>query len=97
METSLFQNYILDDTLDNKTPNGGYINDNYDDNYDDENYINDNNGNNDRNHHNDYNHDDNDNNFDNDNGGQTIVIFQATILENFLLAKKLNFVKVHRS
>ena len=39
VETSLFQNYILDDTLDNKTPNGGYINDNYDDNYEDENIL----------------------------------------------------------
>ena len=77
VETSLFQDYILDDTLDNETPNGDYINDNYDDDYDDENYINDNNGNNDRNHHNDYNDDDNDNNFDNDNGDQTIVIFQG--------------------
>ena len=86
METSLFQNYILDDTLDNKTPNGGYINDNYDDNYDDENYINDNNGNNDRNHHSDYNNDDNDNNFDNDNGDQTTVMFQAIQLtSNFTL------------
>ena len=77
VETILFQDYILDDTFDNKTPNGDYINDNYDDDYDDENYVNDNNGNNDCNHHNDYNDDDNDNIFDNDNGNQTIVIFQA--------------------
>ena len=77
VETSLFQDYILDDTLDNETPNGDYINDNYDDDYDNENYVNDNNGNNDRNHHNDHNDDDNDNNFDNDNGDQTILIFQA--------------------
>ena len=75
VETSLFQDYIIDDTLDNETSNGDYINDYYDDGYNDENYINDNNGNNDHNHHNDYNDDDNDNNFDNDNGGQTIVIF----------------------
>ena len=77
METSLLQDYILDDTLDNETSSGYYIHDNYDDDYDEENYINDNNENNDRNHHNDYNDDDNDNNFDHDHGDQTIVIFQA--------------------
>ena len=77
VETNLFQDYILDDTLDDETPNGDFINDNYVDDYDDENYINDNNGNNDRNNHNDYNDDDNDNNFDNDNCDQAIVIFQA--------------------
>ena len=77
VETGLFQDHILDDTLDNKTSNGDYINDNYDDDYYDENYINDSNGNNDRNHHNAYNDDDNDNNFDNDNGDQTVVIFLA--------------------
>ena len=77
METSLFQDYVLDDTLDNETPNGDYISDNYYGDYDDENYINDNNGNNDCNHNNDYNDADNGNNFDNDNGDQTIVIFQA--------------------
>ena len=71
VETSLFPDYILDDTLHNNTPNGDNgINDN-----DDENYINDNNGNIDCDHHNDYNDDDdNDNNYDNDNGGQTVMI-----------------------
>ena len=99
METSLFQDYILDGTLDNDTPNrDNGINDNYDDDDDYENYINDNNGNNDCNHHNDYNDDDNDNNYDNDNDDQTIMIFQAIYFkEPFLLVKKLNFVKVHRS
>ena len=79
VETSLSQDYILDDTLDNNTPNGDCgINDNYDDDdYDDESYINDNNGNNNHNHHNDYNNDDNDSNYDNDNGDQTIMIVQA--------------------
>ena len=77
VETSLFQDYILDDALDNETPNGDYINDDYIDDYDYENHINGSNGNNDHNHHNNYNHDDNDNNFDNDNGDQTIVIFQG--------------------
>ena len=79
METSLFQDNILDGTLDNETPNGDNgINENYDDDdYDDENFINDNNWNNGCNHHNDYNDDDNDNNYDNDNGGQTIMMFHA--------------------
>ena len=96
METSLFQDYILDNTLDDETPNGDYINDNYDDD-DDENCINDNNGNNDRNHHNDYNDDDNDNNFDNDNGDQTIVIFQVIHFGELFACEKTEFVKVHRS
>ena len=74
----------LDDTLDNETPNGDCINDNYDD----ENYINDNNGNNDHNHHNDYNDDDNDNSFDNDNGDQTIVIFQAMYFGELFACEK---------
>ena len=73
-EKSLFPGYIIDDTLDNDTPNGDNgINDN-DDN---ENHINDNNENNYHNHHNDHNDDDIDNNYDNDNGDQTIIIFQA--------------------
>ena len=71
VETSLFREYILDDTLDKDTPNDDNgingINDN-------ENYNYDSNKNNDCNRHND---DDNDNNYDNDNGNQTIVIFQA--------------------
>ena len=72
VETSLFQDYILDGT-----PNGDNdINDNYDnDDYDHENYVNDNNGNNDCNHHDDYNDDDNDKNYDNDNGNQVIMMF----------------------
>ena len=97
LETSLFQDYILDDAWDNDTPNGvNGINVNDDD---DENYINNNNGNcirivitimiimimimi-------------------------TIMIMimvirqwwysRQCIFENLLFVKKLNFVKVHRS
>ena len=49
VETSLFPDYILDDTLDNDTPNG-------------DTGINSNNENNDRNHHNNHNDDDIDHN-----------------------------------
>ena len=49
VETSLFPDYILDDTLDNDTPNGDIG-------------INSNNENNDRNHHNNHNDDDIDHN-----------------------------------
>ena len=93
METSLYQDYILDDTLDNDNPNADYIYDSYDDDYDDENYINDNNDNNDRNHHNDYNDNDNDNNFDNDNGNQTIVIIQAIHFGELFACEKTEFCK----
>ena len=88
METSLLPHYVLDDTLDNDTPNGDNgINNN--DNY--ENYINDNNGNNDRNDH------DNDKNHDNDNGDQKIMTFQAMDFGEHFVCEKLNFAKVHRS
>ena len=91
VETSLFQDYILGDTSDNETPNGDYINDNYDDDYDDESYITDNNGNNDYNHHSNYNHDDNDNNFDNDNGDQTMMIFQVIHFGKLFACEKTGF------
>ena len=94
VETSFFQYYILDDTLDNETPNDNYINDNYEDDYDDEIYVNDNNNNNnnnDRNHYNDYNHDDNDNKFDNDNLDQTVVIFQAIHFGELFAFEKTEF------
>ena len=65
--------------------------DNYDDDYDSESYINDNNENNECNHHNDYNDDDNDNNFDNDNGDQAVVIFQAIHLGELFACKKSEF------
>ena len=65
VETSSFPDYILDETLDNDTPNGdNCINDNDDH---DENCIYDNNENNDRNQYNDHTDDDNDNNYDNNN------------------------------
>ena len=74
VETSLFRDYIVDDTLDKDTPNDDNgINGNNDD----ENYNYDNNGNNYYNSHNDHNDDDNDSNSDNDNGDQTIMIFQT--------------------
>ena len=73
MGTSLFADYILDDTLDNVTPNG---NNGINDNDDDEIHINHNYGNNDFIDHNDHN-DDNDNNYGNNNGGQTTMILQA--------------------
>ena len=78
METSLFRDYILDDTLDNDTPN-------------DDSGINDimltkiiimriiei-----------DHNNDDNDNNYDNSNVDQTIMIFQAMHFgESFVCGK----------
>ena len=72
-ETSLFPDYILDDTLDYDTRNGD---DSKNDNDDNENYISDNNGNNDRNDHLDHNDEGKDNNDDNDN--QIITILQAT-------------------
>ena len=93
VETSLFQDYILDSTLDNETPNGDNdINDNYDDDdYDHENYVNDNNGNSDCNHHDDYNDDDNDNNYDNANGNQAIMIFQAIHFGESFACEKTEF------
>ena len=91
METNFFQDYILNDTLDNETPNSDYINGNYNDDYDDENYINDNNGNNDCIHHNVYNDDDNDNNFDNDNSDQTVVIFLAIHFGELFACEKTKF------
>ena len=88
-EASSFPVYILDDALDNDTPNDDNgINDNDDD---DENYINDNNGNNDRNHHNGHHYDDNDNNYDNDNGDQTIMILQTMHFGEPFICEKAEF------
>ena len=88
METSLFRDYILDDTLDNDTPNDDNgINDNNDD----ENYNHDNNRNNDCNQHNDHNDDDNRNNYDNDNGDQTMMIFQAMHFGESFVCEKAEF------
>ena len=79
--------------MNNETLNGDYINDNYGDDYDDENYINHKNGNNDRNHHDDYNDNDNNNNFDNNNGDETIVIFQAINFGELFAYEKTEFCK----
>ena len=71
VDTSLFPDYILDDTLDNDTPNGcNGISDNIDEKHDHDNIENNN--------VNLYNNncDDNDSNFDNVNGDQTIMMFR---------------------
>ena len=89
VETSSFRDYILDDTLDNDTPNddNGINNDS-----DNGNYNHDSNGNNDCNCHNDHNDDDdNDNNYDNDNGDQTIMIFEAMDFGESFVCKKAEF------
>ena len=85
--TSLFADYILDDTLDNVTSNG---NNGINDNDDDEIYINHNYGNNDFIDHNDHN-DDNDNNYGNNNGGQTTMILQAMYLGEPFVCEKVGF------
>ena len=74
VETSLFQECILDNALDNDTPNGD---NGIKDNDDDQNYINDNNGNNDHNHHHDYNDGDHDKNYHNDNEDQRKMNFKT--------------------
>ena len=98
VKTNLYQDYILDDTLDNETPNGDYINDNYDDDDYDENYINDNNGNDDRNQHND---EGNNNNFENDIGDQTksaqILMCLHSVNPCFIYRGALRFFKNHRN
>ena len=72
MKTSLFPDYILSNTLNDDTSDGGHgINDNNGD----ENCNYDNNKNNDSNDLN--NNNDKDNNHDNDNDDQTIMIFQT--------------------
>ena len=93
VETSLYRDYILDNTLDNDTPNDDNgINDNNDD----ENYNHDNNRNNYCNRHNDHNDDDNGNSYDNDTGDQTIMIFQVMHFGESFVCEKAD-VEVHRS
>ena len=89
MKTSLFPDYVLDDTLDVDTPNGDNgINDNNDD----ENCNYDKNENNDSNHLNDNNNDDdNNNNYDNDNDDQTIMIFQTLHFVEPFICEKADF------
>ena len=88
VETSLFQDYILDDTLDNDTPNDdNFINNESDNGH----YNHDSNGNNDCNRHNDHNDDDNDNNYDNDSGDQTIMIFEAVGFGESFVCEKAEF------
>ena len=78
METSLFPDYVLDDTLN--------VDNCINDNDGDENHISDNTGNNDHNHHNDHNDDDNNNNYD--NGHQTIMIHEAMHFGKSFLCEK---------
>ena len=88
VETSSFGDYILDDTLDNDTPNddNGINNDS-----NNGNYNHGSNGNNDCNRHNDHNDDDNDNNYDNDNGDQAIMIFEALDFGESFVCEKAEF------
>ena len=89
METSLFQDYIPNGTLDNDTPNGDNgINDNYDDDDydDDEDYVNDSNRNKDRSHHNG-----NDNSYNNGNGDQTIMMCHAIHFREHFACDKTEF------
>ena len=85
MKASFIQDFVLDGTLDDDTPDGDNgINDNNDD----EIYNYDNNENNYSNHLNDNNNDDNDNNYDNDNDDQTTMIFQTMhFVEPFICEK----------
>ena len=92
MKTSLFPDYVLDDTLDHDSADGDNgINDNNDD----ENYNYDNRENNDGNDFND-NNNNNDNNYDNDNDDQTTMIFQTMhFVEAFICEKAECFAFTH--
>ena len=104
MKTSLFPDYVLDDTLDDGTPDGDNgINDNNDD----ENYNYDNNENNDsndlngNNNNNNNNNDNSNNNYDNDNDDQPIKIFQTMHFVEPVICEKAEFlafthIYVHR-
>ena len=74
METILFPDYVLDDTLDDYTPDDD---NGISDNNDDENYNYYNIENNSVDQLNDNNDDDNDNSYDKDNDGQTMMMFQT--------------------
>ena len=92
MKTNLFPDYVLDDALDDNSPDGD---NGISDSNDDENCNYDNNKNNDSNNHNDNKHDDNDNNYDNDNDDQTIMIFQTMHFVELFICEKADFFGIY--